>query len=79
MAVRHLAAFLEAGHTVEQITNEDLPHIGAAAIHEALAYYFDHRAEIEAELLANSRQAVAQQLQHKLTPQQYKQLTGQPT
>lgn len=77
VAVRHVAAFVEAGHTVEQIIAQDLPHVDAAAIHEAIAYYFDHRGEIEAELRANSREAVTLQLQQMLPPQQYAQLTGQ--
>ncbi len=76
VAVRHVAAFLEAGHSVETIIQEDLPHVGAAAIHEAIAYYFDHKAEIEAELIANSRASISQQLQRSLSPQQYAQLTG---
>lgn len=78
VAVRHVAAFLEAGHTAETIVQSDLPQMDAAAIHEAIAYYFDHRAEITAELAANTKEAVNQQLQQRLTPTQYTQLTGQP-
>lgn len=75
VAVRHVAAFLDAGHTAEVIVQNDLPHVAAAAIHEAIAYYFDHRTEIEAELAANTPEAVSQQFQQRLTPAQYHQLT----
>ena len=66
--MRHVAAFLDAGHTAEVIVQNDLPHVDAAAIHEAIAYYFDHRTEIEAELTANTPEAVSQQFQQRLTP-----------
>lgn len=45
VAVRHVAAFLKAGHTVEDIINVGLPHLPAAAIYEAIAYYYDHQKE----------------------------------
>ena len=47
-----------------------------AAIHEAIAYYCDHQAEIDVELAANSEAAVQQQLRQLLSPEQYAQLTG---
>jgi len=43
VAVRHIAAFLMAGHSAEEIAKEDLPHLPAAAIYEAIAYYYDHK------------------------------------
>lgn len=77
VAVRHVAAFFRAGHSTEDILKKDLPHLTAASIYEALAYYHDHRAEIDGELEANSEQATRQQLQSLLTPERYAQLTGQ--
>ena len=76
VAVRHVAAFLKAGHTAEEIMHTDLPHIPPAAIYEAIAYYYDHREEIEAELAANSQAAVQTQLKDLLSPPQYASLTG---
>jgi uncharacterized protein (DUF433 family) len=76
VAVRHIAAFFKAGHSAEEILKKDLPHLSAAGVYEALAYYHDHRAEIEAELDANSEQATRQQLQSLLAPEEYAQLTG---
>ena len=76
--MRHVAAFLDAGHTAEVIVQNDLPHVDAAAIHEAIAYYFDHRTEIEAELTANTPEAVSQQFQQRLTPPPYTQRNHLP-
>lgn len=76
VAVRHVAAFLKAGHPTEEIMQTDLSHLSPAAIYEAIAYYYDHRAEIEAELTANSEEVVLSQLRERLTPEQYATLTG---
>lgn len=78
VAVRHVAAFLKAGRTVEEIIRAGLPHLQPASIYEAIAYYYDHQAEIDAELDAQSEQAVQQQLRRLLSPEQYTQLTGRP-
>lgn len=77
VAVRHIASFLQAGHTVEEIIHEGLPHLPPAAIYEAIAYYYDHQVEIEAELDANDPEVIREKLQQQLSPEQYAQLTGQ--
>lgn len=77
VAVRHVAAFLKAGDTVEEIIQTGLPHVPPAAIYEAVAYYYDHTAEIEAELAANAPEAVYAGLRKTLSPEQFTQLTGQ--
>lgn len=77
VAVRHVAAFLKAGSTAEEILRTGLPHISPAAIYEAIAYYYDHQAEIEAELAANAQEAVLAQLRERLSSEQYARLTGQ--
>lgn len=79
VAVRHVIAFMKAGHSIDHIINEGLPDIPAAAIYEAVAYYHDHLDEIEAELDAESKAATHRQLESLLTPEQVAQLTGQPT
>ena len=78
VAVRHIAAFLKAGYTAEEIVRDGLPHHLPAAIYEAIAYYFDHEAEIDAELAANLQEEVHAQLREKLSPAQFARLTGQP-
>jgi uncharacterized protein (DUF433 family) len=76
VAVRHIAAFLKAGYTAEEIIDEGLPRMPPAAVHEAIAYFYDHAAEIEAELQANSEPATWNELKKRLAPEQFHQLTG---
>ena len=77
VAVRHVAAFLKANYSVEEIIQTGLPHTPPAAIYEAIAYYYDHQAEIEAELEANAQDATLIQLREKLSAEQVARLTGQ--
>jgi len=77
IAVRHVAAFLKAGRSAEDIIRVGLSHLPPASIYEAIAYYYDHQPEIDAELNAQSEQAVYQQIRGMLSPEQYAQLTGQ--
>jgi uncharacterized protein (DUF433 family) len=76
VAVRHIAEFLLAGHTVEEIIKEGLPHLPPAAIYEAIAYYHDHKKEIDDEIAANEREAVLGEIREGLTPEQFARLTG---
>jgi uncharacterized protein (DUF433 family) len=77
VAVRHVAAFLKAGYAVEEIIQTGLPNVPPAAIYEAIAYYYDHAAEIEAELDTNTQEATHSQLRDMLSPEQVARLTGQ--
>jgi uncharacterized protein (DUF433 family) len=76
VAVRHVAEFLKAGHTVEEIVQVGLPHLPPAAIYEAAAYYYDHQTEIDAEIAAQSEESIGRMLAQTLSPDQYAQLTG---
>lgn len=77
VAVRHVATFLQAGHAAEEIVQTGLPHLSPASIYEAIAYYYEHQAEIDAEIAANSEDAVRTQLQQMLSAADYARLTGQ--
>lgn len=77
VAVRHVASFLRAGFTVDEIIEEGLAHVSPAAIYEAIAYYYDHRDEIDAELSAESTEAAHTLLREQLTPEQFYRLTRQ--
>ena len=76
VAVRHIAALLQAGHTVEQIVQEGMPQLPPAAVYEAVAYYYDHSQEIEAELAAQSRENVEAYLHQVLSPEQAAEILG---
>jgi uncharacterized protein (DUF433 family) len=52
ITVHNIAARFEGGDSIETI-NEDLPRATLAGIHAALAYYFLHKDEVEAEWAAD--------------------------
>lgn len=76
VAVHHVAAFLKAGLSAEEIASEALPDVPPAAIYEAVAYFYDHRSEIEAEWAANTHEAALSDLRQRLSPEQFARLTG---
>src|SRR4030065_554997 len=51
--VRLIAQMYRAGDTVDDILHT-YPHLDAAAAHDAISYYLDHRLEIEQEIAANT-------------------------
>ncbi len=46
ISVRHIVERVQAGQSVEDILAA-LPHLTAAQIHDALSFYYDHKAEID--------------------------------
>jgi uncharacterized protein (DUF433 family) len=52
------------GKTPEEI-HQDYPHLSLAQIHAALAYYYDHQAEIEAEIAAADQYAEEMRAQQR--------------
>ena len=53
LAVRLIAQQYRAGDSVDDILHT-YPHLSAAAVHDAISHYLDHRAEIEQEITATS-------------------------
>ena len=51
--VRAIAGYYQMGMSVDEIVL-GLPHLTMAQAHSALAYYFDHRAEIDADIAENN-------------------------
>lgn len=51
-----VADYLWRGWSAEEIVRQ-YPYLSLAEVHSALAYYFDHREEIETELVAEYRDA----------------------
>ncbi|MCI0358908.1 MAG: DUF433 domain-containing protein [Planctomycetaceae bacterium] len=49
--VEHIAALKKYhGLTADQIQSEAYPHLSLSQIHAALAYYYDHREEIDRQM-----------------------------
>ena len=56
ITVRCIAGFYQMGMDVDEILTS-LSHLTAAQVHSALAYYFDHQAEIDQALAEQADEA----------------------
>ena len=65
ISVRLIAEYYKAGLPVEDILR-DYPQLKTAAIYDAISYYLDHQAEIEALIAANRVEYVLAQSHLKL-------------
>jgi uncharacterized protein (DUF433 family) len=48
---------IKIGLTPEEIV-EKFPHLSLAQVHDALAYYYDNRSEVEQDILENTEETV---------------------
>lgn len=55
--VRSIAAYHLMGHTPEEIRAK-LPYLSLAQIYDALSFYYDHQAEMDADIEANREEYV---------------------
>ena len=69
--------YLRAGETPESLIERVLPHLTLAQVYDALSYYYDHRDEIEQELLENTEEHSRAVLRERLGEEGYRQITGQ--
>jgi uncharacterized protein (DUF433 family) len=51
ISVRSIAGYYQMGMSVDEILTA-LHHLTPAQVHSALAYYFDHQTEVDADLAA---------------------------
>ncbi|MCI0744577.1 MAG: DUF433 domain-containing protein [Verrucomicrobia subdivision 3 bacterium] len=51
--VRSIAGYYQMGMSVDEIL-QSLPHLSPAQVHAALAYYFDHKAQIDRDIRRNN-------------------------
>jgi uncharacterized protein (DUF433 family) len=66
--VKDLVATMQfQGYTTEQLHSEAYPHLSRAQVHAALAYYYDHRAEIDDQIRRDNE--FADEMRAKLEPQ----------
>lgn len=56
IAVRHVVGHYRHYGTVEGVLNA-IPHLTVAQVHDALSYYYDHSAEVEAHIQTHSEEA----------------------
>jgi uncharacterized protein (DUF433 family) len=53
ITVRAIAGYYQLGMSVDEIL-QSLPHLTQSQLHAALAFYFDHQAEIDDDLRRNA-------------------------
>ena len=53
ITVRCVAGYYQIGMSADEILTT-LPHLTASQVHSALAYYFDHQNEVDADLAESS-------------------------
>ncbi|MCS6903473.1 MAG: DUF433 domain-containing protein [Candidatus Bipolaricaulota bacterium] len=54
IAVWVIAGWLQKGYSPEEIQAEIYPSLSLAQIYDALSYYYDHQAEVDADIAANN-------------------------
>jgi len=59
-SVANIAGYYRLGLTAEEI-KRDLPHLNLAQVFDALAFYFDHREEIDKEMEKDLEEIVARE------------------
>ncbi len=52
IAVRTIAGYYQMGLSADEILNS-IPHLSAAQVHSALAFYFDHQKQIDSDINMN--------------------------
>ncbi|MCP3961815.1 MAG: DUF433 domain-containing protein [bacterium] len=52
ISVRTVAELHLAGESAQEVA-DTYPHVGLAAVHDAISYYLDHRDQIDAEIEGN--------------------------
>jgi uncharacterized protein (DUF433 family) len=62
-----VADYLWRGWSAEEIARQ-YPHLTPGEVHAALTYYFDHREEVEAELVAEYREVEEWKRTHPTPP-----------
>lgn len=53
ISVRCIAGYYQMGMSADEILTT-LPHLTPSQVHTALAYYFDHQKEVDADLVESS-------------------------
>ncbi len=74
--VRILIGYLQIGETPETIVEEIIPHITLPQVHEAIRYYFVHKAEIDKEREESTEETSRNLIRKKLGEENYRKITG---
>lgn len=72
-----VADYVWRGWSVEEIVRQ-YPYLTPAEVHAAMTYYFDHREEIENELISETGRSKIGRRSHDFGPPAAPQRAGQP-
>jgi uncharacterized protein (DUF433 family) len=78
VGVDTIVGYQQAGYTPRDIAIDILPHLTPAQVYDALSYYEDHRASVDADIAANTPEAWRLQLRQRLGDRA-DELLGEPT
>ncbi len=67
IAVQTIVGYYKLGMTVDEIL-AGLPHLTAAQVFDALSYYHDHQAEIEADIAASEPESLLARYGLQMSP-----------
>jgi uncharacterized protein (DUF433 family) len=68
--VQHIVVLKQLhGYSAEQLQTEAYPHLSLAQIHAALAYYYDHQAEIDRQIAEEEKLDELQRQKQQDDPQ----------
>lgn len=75
ISVANIIGYIRIGETPESLVQNILPHLSLAQIHDALSYYYDHRAEVDAELTQSTEEYGKAYLRERLGEEGYTKVT----
>jgi uncharacterized protein (DUF433 family) len=79
ITVSDIVELIRLGETAETLVQTILPQLTLAQVYDALSYYYDHQAEIDAIRQNNTTDYSRALLREKLDDAAYRRLTGQQT
>jgi uncharacterized protein (DUF433 family) len=76
-SVATVVRYAQMGHDPQAIATEILPHLKPAQVHSALAYYFEHREAVDAEIAMDTTEVWQARLKELVGAEAYEELVGQ--
>lgn len=75
-SVATVVRYKQMGHDARNIATEILPHLTPAQVHSAMAYYFEHCEEVEAEIATDTAEVWQARLKALVGEEAYEELVG---
>ena len=75
-SVATVVRYMKMGYDANTIATEILPHLTLAQVHSALAYYFEHQEEIDAEMATDTNEVWQARLKELVGEKAYRALAS---